>query len=293
MLALLLTVALGADLTAPPVDAAKPTAVPSSAPAAGASASGPAQLRWDPRIDLPVTGVLIASWLGTEIAKPALAPAACRWCETNGFDTAVRRAFNPSLTPSASGVKPIATVSDITGFVALPVSLLGLDALLSWREGTLLQTMPVDVVLVAEATFGALALTQLTKFLVGRARPYSIGASPELIASGSDPADSRLSFFSGHTTFSFALVTSAATVMTLRGYKYAWLAWAIGLPLASTTAVLRLAADKHWASDVLVGLVVGAGVGVGVPLLFHGRVNPKTTMRVVPLPNGLALTGTF
>jgi membrane-associated phospholipid phosphatase len=205
----------------------------------------------------------------------------------------VRRVFNPSLTPSASGVKPIATSSDITAFVALPLSLLGLDALLSGRAGTLLETMPVDVVLVAEATFGAFVLTQLAKFLAGRARPYSVGASPELIASSSDPADSRLSFFSGHTSFSFALAPSTATVMTLRGYRHAWLACAIGLPLATTTAVVRLAADKHWASDVLVGLVVGVGIGAGVPLLFHGRRTPTATVRVVPLPNGLALTGTF
>lgn len=309
MLALVLALALGVDPS--PADAAAPAEPLAPAPATVAAEQPttpaaaitpaaaapepprPATLKWDPRIDLPVTGVLMAAWLGTELAKPSLAPAACRWCATNGFDTAVRSLFNPALEPSASGVKTIATVSDMTGFVALPISLLGLDALLAWRDGTLLETMPVDVVLVAEATFGALALTQLTKFLVGRARPYSIGAPPELIASGKDPADANLSFFSGHTSFSFAIATSAAMVMSLRGYRHAWVAWLVGIPLATTTAILRLAADKHWASDVLVGMLVGSAVGVGVPLLFHGRVNPKTTLRVMPMPNGVAFSGTF
>jgi hypothetical protein len=73
MLALWLTLALGAGPVAPPLDA------PTPAPADRAPAEGPAPLEWDPRIDLPVTGVLFGACLGTELAKPALAPAACRW----------------------------------------------------------------------------------------------------------------------------------------------------------------------------------------------------------------------
>lgn len=307
MLALLLGLALGADV-APPREEPSAPAAASVAPSVESADAGvvtpadattaspaktPYELKWDPRIDLPVTGVLIAGWLTTELTKPSLAPDTCRWCATNAFDNAFRSLFNPSFEPSASGVKSIGTASDITAFMALPISMLTLDAVLAWREGTLLKTMPVDLVLVAEATFGALALTQLTKFLVGRARPYSVGASPELIAQGSDPADATLSFFSGHTSFAFAISTATATVLTLRGYKYAWLAWAIGMPLATTTAILRLAADKHWASDVLVGMLIGSAVGVGVPLLFHGRVTPSVSLRVMPMPNGVAFSGTF
>jgi membrane-associated phospholipid phosphatase len=303
MLVLLLGLALGAEVPVAPEAAIAPDAGVVSievadagvvtAEAPSAPAKTPYELKWDPRIDLPVTGVLMAAWLTTEFTKSSLAPDACRWCVTNGFDNAIRSLFNPSLEPSASGIKGPATASDITGFMVLPISMLGLDAVLAWREGTLLKTMPIDIVLVAEATFGALALTQLTKFLVGRARPYSIGATPELLAQGKDPADANLSFFSGHTSFAFAISTATATVLTLRGYKYAWLAWAIGMPLAATTAILRLAADKHWASDVLVGMVIGSAVGVGVPLLFHGRVTQSVSLRVMPMPNGVAFSGTF
>lgn len=303
MLALLLGLALAADAAPPPEDALAADAgvvalavadAGVAAPEAPVTAAKtPYELKWDPRIDIPVTGVLMAAWLTTEFTKSSLAPAECRWCVTNGFDNAIRSLFNPSLEPSASGIKGPATASDITGFMVLPISMLTLDAVLAWREGTLLKTMPVDLVIVAEATFGALALTQLTKFLVGRARPYSIGATPELLAQGKDPHDANLSFFSGHTSFAFAISTATATVLTLRGYKYAWLAWAIGMPLAATTAILRLAADKHWASDVLVGMAIGSAVGVGLPLLFHGRVTQAVSLRVMPMPNGVAFSGTF
>ena len=37
------------------------------------------------------------------------------------------------------------------------------------------------------------------------------------------------------------------------------------------TGYLRLAADKHWLTDVLAGAAIGATVGILVPLLFHGR----------------------
>lgn len=258
-----------------------------------AAAPPPAKLKWDPRVDLPVAGTLLGAWVVTELAlKKPLAPDACKWCETNGFDTAVRRLFNPSLTPSAFGISGPDTASNVVGFGVLPVSLLALDTLLAWRDGTLLETMPIDVVLIIEATFGALMLNQVVKFLVARARPYTIDASPELLASARDPKDHYLSFFSGHTTFSFALAAAAGTVMTLRGYRLSWLSWVVGVPLAVTTSLLRLAADKHWMSDILVGMTIGGLVGAGLPLLFHGRQD-GVQVRVSPLPNGVAISGRF
>lgn len=261
--------------------------------AALASAPAPHQLAWDPRVDLPVTGALLTGWLLSEAAfKHQLAPDACRWCATNDFDTAVRRAFNPSLTPSDDGVKAPDTWSNVVGFGALPVGLLGVGALLSWRDGAFLEAFPVDVLLIAEAALTAQVVNQAVKFAVGRARPYTVGVSAEQLAAARDPADHHLSFFSGHATFTFAIATSAATVFSLRGYRHAWVAWAVGLPLATATAVLRLGADKHWASDVLLGAAFGSAVGVLLPRLAHARLGPVEA-RLAPLPNGLAVAGRF
>ncbi|MFZ5442796.1 MAG: phosphatase PAP2 family protein [Myxococcota bacterium] len=255
--------------------------------------AAPQKLRWEPRADLPVTGALVTGWLLSEFAfKKQLAPAACRWCETNAFDTAVRSVFNPNLVPSAEGFGGAHVASNLVGFVTLPVVMVGLDALLSWRDGVFLEAFPVDLVLVLEATFSALALNQAVKFAVGRGRPYTVGASAELLAGGHDLADNNLSFFSGHSTFSFGLVAATATVASLRNYRHAWVVWAVGLPLAAATATLRLAADKHWMSDVLVGTTLGVATGILMPTLLHGRLGPVTA-RVSPTGNGVAISGRF
>jgi membrane-associated phospholipid phosphatase len=118
-----------------------------------------------------------------------------------------------------------------------------------------------------------------------------VGASAELL-NVSNQSDQDLSFFSGHSSFVFAAVAATGVVATLRNYRLGWLAWVVGVPLAAATAVLRLAADKHWASDVLTGLAIGALVGAGMPLLFHG-VEGGPQVQVAPMPGGLAVSGRF
>jgi membrane-associated phospholipid phosphatase len=156
-----------------------------------------------------------------------------------------------------------------------------------------LKTWAIDLVLIFEATFAALAVNQTVKFAAGRARPYSVDAPQELLEGARDPADHNLSFFSGHTTFTVGLAVSAGMIGVLRGYKLAWLTWAAAVPLALTTATLRMAADKHWMSDILVGAVVGSAFSVAVPLLFHGREASPVSLRVTPTPGGLSVSGTF
>ena len=138
----------------------------------------------------------------------------------------------------------------------------------------------------------AQGLNQLLKFTVARARPYTIGASPELLAQGHGIADSDLSFFSGHAGFNFALISSAATIATLRGYRHAWVIWAVGIPLSLATSVLRIAADKHWTSDVLIGIAIGSAAGILMPTFLHRRVGP-VSLQLTPMANGMGVTGKF
>ncbi len=252
------------------------------------------ELRWDPRVDLPITGTLIVAWVLSETAlKSTLAPATCRWCETNAFDNAFRGLFNPAFSPSASGISAPARVSDVLAYGVVPAMAIGLDLLLAldttddgWWKRWL-----IDVALMAEATISAMVVNQFVKFTVGRARPYTIGASEELLAEH-NTNDHYVSFFSGHATFTFAIATSAATVATLRRYKYAWVTWVVGIPLATAVSVLRVAADKHWTSEVLVGSLFGSAVGVLMPTLLHGRVGP-VELQASPMPNGVTVSGRF
>src|SRR6266511_3966143 len=59
------------------------------------------------------------------------------------------------------------------------------------------------------------------------------------------------SFFSGHTSFAFALATSAGTISTLRGYPSAPWMWAGGMAVATGVGYLRIAGDAHWLPDVV------------------------------------------
>jgi membrane-associated phospholipid phosphatase len=257
------------------------------------TAAAPHPLKWDPRIDFPVTGVLVTGWVVSEFAvKAQLAPDACHWCATNGFDTAVRKAFNPTLTPSSNGLRGAATASDVLAFVGVPLVVAGLDALGAKDAPDFLKTWGVDLLLMLEATFSALAVNQTVKFSVGRARPYTVDAPAELLAMAKDPHDHNLSFFSGHTTFTVGLSVSAGVIGLLRGYRFAWLTWAVAVPMALTTATLRMAADKHWMSDVLVGAAIGSAFSIAIPLVFHGREGGPV-VRVTPTGQGISLAGTF
>jgi membrane-associated phospholipid phosphatase len=72
-------------------------------------------------------------------------------------------------------------------------------------------------------------------------------------------------------------------VARLRGYP-AWPAvYAAGFGAAAAVGYLRIAADEHWLSDVVAAAAVGAGLGVAVPLLFHG----EEKLTLTPLPSGV------
>jgi membrane-associated phospholipid phosphatase len=80
-----------------------------------------------------------------------------------------------------------------------------------------------------------IGLAELAKSLTHRARP----CAPDC---GTDKADA--SFYSMHTALAF---------QTLGGSRLS-----VMLPLSEGTGGLRIAAGKHWLSDVLVGAGVGA-----------------------------------
>ena len=213
--------------------------------------------------------------------KKDLAPQECRWCDPPQLDLTIRDAAKWTNTANAN------TASNATGFLATPVAMFGL--LLASSAGAPERgfRMIDDSLPVIESGVFAGLLNQTTKFVVGRQRPFvhfaEAGRAPE--------TDDNVSFYSGHTTLTFSLAVSAGMVAHLRGYKTEPVIWATGVTLATTTAYLRLAADKHYFSDVMVGAVTGTAIGIAVPLVIHGEVLGDTT--IVPTSNGVALAGTF
>jgi membrane-associated phospholipid phosphatase len=238
-----------------------------------ARADGVRALRYDTRIDAAVTSVGGVWWLTSELLKADLVPEKCRWCYRaedggdllNPYDGWVRSKLIWKNTNAA------ATASSVIDYIVEPLAMMGLSAGAAGYDKAI-GGFPVDALLITEATVIAADLNQMAKFAFARERPFVhfLPRAPEAVRALTDsPSDDNLSFFSGHTTLAFALATSTGMITTLRGYRLAPVVWATGLSLATSVAYLRIAADKHYFSDVMVGAVVGSIVGIGVPLIFH------------------------
>ncbi|MBL8956051.1 MAG: phosphatase PAP2 family protein [Myxococcaceae bacterium] len=251
-------------------------------------ASAPAELAYDLRVDVPLTATLGAWWLASEtVLKRELAPAACRWCATNGFDEAGR-----GLRAAPDGVKPARVTSDVLAFAVMPLGVLAADALLTWRAGGDWRDTLVDLLLVAEAVMVSQTVNQTVKLIVGRERPFVSALSPADKPLTDEPDDNNLSFYSAHASTAFSLVTAAATIARARGYRHWWVVLAAGLPLAATTGVLRIVGDKHWVTDVLTGAALGSLVGFAMPFLFHRPVHVgPVEAELSAAGSGFALTG--
>jgi membrane-associated phospholipid phosphatase len=223
-----------------------------------------------------------AAYLVSELAvKDQLAPAECAWCNPPGFDVSVRDALKWDNTNRAD------TISTITGYIVPPLSAISLLLASTWRERSWRRLFD-DAVPMLEAAVSVGLINQAAKFIVGRQRPFVHFAEP-----GRPPElDDNMSFFSGHTTLAFSEAVAAGVVAHRRGYALEPVIWATGLTLAAATGYLRMAADRHYLSDVLVGAVVGSGIGLLVPLIFHSDVLGKN-IELIPKKDGLAIIGTF
>lgn len=135
-----------------------------------------------------------------------------------------------------------------------------------------------DSVVVYESGLLASALSSLSTLSTERARPYVYGDKAP--ASVRTSADGALSYFSGHTAFSFAIATSTFWTLERRHphAAYPWIALGVGLGLATTIGIARVMAGKHFPTDVLAGAAVGASLGTLVPFLHRAPVEFSGTV---------------
>lgn len=147
-----------------------------------------------------------------------------------------------------------------------------------------------DLVVIAEATMLASAASGLSTAVTGRPRPYMYGTEAPLATRQS--GDGGLSYFSGHTSTSFGLVTS--TFMTLHRLhpddRWPWYVMAAGSVAAGFVGATRILAGQHFPTDVLAGAVVGVGIGVAVPAM-HRSPHVTATPMAVDGGGGLAVAG--
>jgi membrane-associated phospholipid phosphatase len=132
-------------------------------------------------------------------------------------------------------------------------------------------------VIDAQAYALTLALNDLAKNLFARQRPWvqngDCVTNPDSAACGS--GGRNLSFYSGHaavTATGAGLLCAHHTQLSL--YQSDLLdgsTCALAVLGTALTGALRVASDKHWASDVLVGHLMGYASGYLLPTLLYYR----------------------
>jgi membrane-associated phospholipid phosphatase len=247
-------------------------------------------LRLNVPLDLGITIVGGVTWFSLEFfLASAIAPSSCAWCDRrsdgsdnlNGLDRSVRNALRWSNTRRAD------LWSTVFSFGLAPVAGLGVGALIAYHDDRM-NELPEDILVVAEAGMLASNFDEIVKLVAARERPSVHFRTPERRAEEQGSGD-NVSFFSGHATLAFSLAVSAGTVASMRRHRLAPLIWVTALTTASVGGYLRLAADKHYFTDVLTGAAVGSAVGFAVPYFFHGPKPLPVSIAALPLPGGGAL----
>jgi membrane-associated phospholipid phosphatase len=126
----------------------------------------------------------------------------------------------------------------------------------------------------------AMAFAQLVGAVIKRAtareRPYVAECAGGGEHHSCNSTDRNQSFYSGHTGTSFTaagLTCAHHLALPLYGGGAAdRLACATAVGAAATVGTLRVVADEHYLTDVLVGAGVGLAFGYALPALLHYRI---------------------
>lgn len=152
-----------------------------------------------------------------------------------------------------------ATASDwlvipVTG--ALP--LLDMGFALTGRAGW--RPVAEDMLVLSQALAWSSALNLLVRSAAVHPRPLVF--NPSAPREERTAPEARGSFYSGHANAAFAGIAVAATLLPARYPElHPVYVWVVGGALASGVAGLRVAAGKHYLSDVVVGAAAGTAFG--------------------------------
>ena len=227
-----------------------------------ANAQSPYKLAW--RADAPILAVGVAFPIANRLFWqpniPALTPAQVMALQLNTVPN-----FEQAIALKSSREARIGSDVLLYTSMAAPTLLL-LDPAIR-KDGIAVGTMYLETLLLNSM------LTNATKQLVLRPRPLAY--NPNEPIADRTAQDARFSFFSGHTSMSAASSFFAAKVYS--DYHphdpNLPLVWAAAALLPAATATLRMEGGKHFTTDVLVGYLVGAGIGLLVPELH--RIKPN------------------
>jgi membrane-associated phospholipid phosphatase len=256
---------------------------------------------WPPQVpyagpwDVGAVGALAVATVALQLTYTQ--PATPNWSGGILFDDWVRRVLRLS-SPSARAAA--ASISDfmLYGLASLPFLDAWLGAGLTYRRSDVAWRLTL---LDAEALLATTFVTLGGQHLTLRARPFvSLCAHQPTADECTDGSAQDTSFPSGHTSVAFTVallecVNHAHLDVDHTGWNA--VACPVTLAAAGITGILRIMADRHFASDVIVGGLIGTAVGYLVPTLHFAVTQKDSTSAVVPIMGpgfaGLALSGSF
>lgn len=235
------------------------------------------------------------------VASQAIPANTTRWVGTTSFDESVRN----SLRFGTRGARIAASdVSDV--LLASEVNLLIVDdfAVTWWMRQSPDAAYQMGL-LDAEVIALTIGVDGMVAGFTSRERPYFRECEgPDALDNQDCRSSTRYrSFFSGHTATTFA----AASLTCMHHAHFALyessaadaITCASAYAVATATGYLRIAADKHYATDVLTGAGYGTLVGLVVPWAFHYRaglaIKSKrgASIQFLPGPLGGSIAGQF
>jgi membrane-associated phospholipid phosphatase len=254
------------------------------------------ELAWNPAwpkfraSEYVVTGVAGLGSIGAYFLLTA--PTTPHWTGGLLLDNQIRDAFRLRSQRSRDMAR---TLSNVTAVSATVVAV-GVDSflvpLLRHKSDVAQQLVLMDAESFAVSTL----ITTTTFSTSGRARPSYDDCQR-------DPSFDRLcrsaptsSFPSGHTNGAFTaagLSCAHHLHLALYGNPVADASACAGeIAVAGATGALRVMGDRHYATDVLSGAVIGFAIGYGMPTLLHyGKAGHGTETSLIVEPVGVGFPG--
>ncbi|HEX6277714.1 MAG TPA: phosphatase PAP2 family protein [Polyangiaceae bacterium] len=261
--------------------------------------------RWDPRWRKFGIANYVLTGTGFAIAAGSLfVPVTDPWQTRNPLDEWGRRTFGVSTYESGEWARDVSDVL-ISLNIAFPFLVDSLTTAYWYRRSP--EVAGQTALIALEAMAVSSMLQGATSAWAARERPYGRDCGKTIPSELSECTGNERyrSFFSGHTSMSFATAAVSCTHHAQHELFGDPLADGItcGAELASaaTVGMMRIVALKHYVTDVLTGAAVGTLSGLGVPWLLHygplARVGPESdaavTWSLYPLVNGVAVRGAF
>jgi membrane-associated phospholipid phosphatase len=240
----------------------------------------------------------VAAGVATGVLALQSPPDQPRWQGGMLFDDAVRSALR---LESTQGRQSLRTVGDMPYYFAPLLPLIVDPLVVAWLvRGD--QKLTYNLAFMGLEAFSYAGLLSFVSTRISlRERPDTTECRrqrPDFVGCEADTE----AFWSGHTSI---VAASAGLVCAHHQHLPLWgspLADASACVLATASALVtassRLMADRHYASDVIVGMGVGFSIGYAVPVLLHySRKTAGVTVSVQPSALGegasLSAVGSF